>query len=124
MRNRAYRATRYEAGAAEVRIGRRSAALDRLMGQRRCRAATFITAFNPYSRRRPDGWNRRMQARLGLAARRWPMLPGFGSWRRWHEAHWLLFGDPRPAIRLVRRFRQTAVVVVPIRQPARLVFLV
>src|SRR5690242_16535055 len=99
---RAYRMTHYEAAGVGVRIGRRSAAFDRLLRCHRCRVASFISADNPRSRRMPPAWNRRQQARLLQAARRRPNLPATGAWRGWTEAHLLVFGDPRPALRLAR----------------------
>jgi hypothetical protein len=120
---RAYRATCYRADGASVLVGRRSPDFDELLLRGRCRTATLITAYNPFSRRVQAAWNQRMQDRLRRAAHRWPLLEAEGSWRGWREAHLLLLGDPRPAIRLARRFRQNAVVVAALRQPARLVFL-
>ncbi|WP_428483430.1 DUF3293 domain-containing protein [Rhodopila sp.] len=117
----AYRQSRYEAAGAVVRIGCRSVAMDRLLSVHRSRTGTFVTAFNPFSRRMPLGWNRRMQARLEQTARRWPALAAKGSWRGWCEAHLLLFGNWRPAIRLARSFRQNAVVIIHLRQSGRLV---
>jgi Protein of unknown function (DUF3293) len=116
-----YRMTRYEVAGATFRVGRRSPGIDRLLISRGYRVATFVSAFNPFSRRMPLGWNRRMHARLAETAHRAAAAGGKGSWRGWCEAHLLLFGDQRPAIRLARRFRQNAVVVVRLRQPARLV---
>jgi hypothetical protein len=70
----------------------------------------------------PPGWNRRMQRSLVQAARRWPMLPADGQWRRWHESHLVIFA-PRPcATVLARRFRQHGIVILRVGQPARLVF--
>jgi len=120
---RAYRETRYEVEGVVVRPGRRSVAFDRLLRRHASRTGTLIAADNPMSRRMPDGWNRRMRQRLIQAARRRPVLAASGSWRGWHEAHLLLFGDPRLAFRLARRFRQRAVVVCRLSQPAAVVFL-
>ncbi len=117
---RVYRLTRYEAAGVVFRIGQRSAGMDHLLASHGVREATFVTAFNPFSRRMPRGWNRRMQLRLTQAVRRSVAVQGKGAWRGWCEAHLLLFGDPRPAIRLAQRFRQNAVVIVGLRQPARL----
>jgi Protein of unknown function (DUF3293) len=117
---RAYRMTRYEVAGVTFRIGRRSPCLDSLLVARGVRTAAFVTAFNPFSRRMPPPWNWRMQKRLAQAVHRSTVAEGKGTWRNWSEAHLLLFGDPRPAIRLARRFRQNAVVIVRLRQPARL----
>jgi hypothetical protein len=121
---RAYRMTRYAVDGAVVRPGRRSASFDRLLCRHGSRTGTFVAADNPLSRRMPQGWNRRMRQRLIWATRRGRMLAATGSWRGWEEAHLLLFGDPRPALRLGRMFRQRAVVVCRLNQPAKLVFLV
>lgn len=117
---RAYRATRYSAAEVELRVGRRSAAMDALLARLGGRTGVFVTAWNPLSRRRPAGWNRRMQSRLAQRLRRWRHLPADGSLHRWHEAHWLVVADLRPVLRLARLFRQRAVVIATLRQPARL----
>lgn len=117
---RAYRMTRYEVAGVTFHIGRNSPGLDRMLCCHGVRVATFVTAYNPRSQRMPPAWNRRMQARLIHAARHVPLLEGRGCWRGWCESHILLLGDPRPAIRLARRFRQNAVVIVRLRQAARL----
>jgi len=118
---RAYRSTHYEAEGIQVRIGRRSAGMDRLLRSHAALQAGFVTACNPYSRRMPAGWNQRMQARLGLAVRRYTVLSGCGSWRRWSEAHLIVLADARLVRHIARRFRQHAIVVISRGQPARLV---
>jgi hypothetical protein len=117
---RAYRQTRYEAAGITVRVGRRSVAMDRLLLARGAPAAVFITAYNPRSRPMQAGWNRRMQAHLRRALRRRSMLAASGRWRGWCEAHLLVFADPRPMRYLARRYRQNAIVIVRLRQPAQL----
>lgn len=114
----AYLRTVYEAAGLGVRIGARSAALDRLLGRRR---AAFVTAWNPRSRRRPRGWNERMQARLRQAARGRIVAEGWGRARGWAEHHLLVAGDPRWLAALARRFRQAAIVLVAPGRRARLV---
>jgi hypothetical protein len=121
---RAYRQTNYEVAGTQVRIGRRSSAFDRLLLAHRARQAVFITAHNPFSRRMPAAWNHRMQFRLSQTLRRRPVLSAQGAWRRWSEDHLVAFGDPRPTRWLARRFRQNSVVVLRLRQPAKLVRLV
>jgi hypothetical protein len=116
-----YRNTSYRVAGIDVRIGRRSGPMDALLSRYAVREAVFLTAWNPYSRVRPTGWNRRMHRILKVALRRHPVLPAEGSWRRWSEAHWLAFGDPRRFRRLARQYRQTAIVVVRHRHPVRLV---
>lgn len=116
----AYRHSAYLVGVVVVRIGRRSAALDALFRREGAREAVLIAAWNPFSRRMPRGWNRRMDARLWEHIRRHRWLPATGGTGIWWEEHILLFGDCRPAIVLARRFRQRAVVLLRQGQPARL----
>jgi hypothetical protein len=115
---RAYRLTRYSAGGYEISIGRRAPeALFTRLGARR---ATLVTAWNPGSRRMPDGWNRRMQARLRQCLRRSGVIEAEGSLGGWREEMLLVGGDPRPVVRLAGRFGQRAVVVLRRGDEARL----
>jgi len=116
----AYRKTSYSAAGIAVRIGRRSVAMDRLLMAHGVREGALITAFNPFSRIMPPGWNRRMQVRLADAVRRRPTLPAAGSWRRWSEDHLLVLGDVRPVRHLIVRFRQNGIVIVRRGQAAAL----
>ena len=116
----AYRRSTYEAAGAVARIGRRSPAVDALLARLGVRQGGFVTAWNPFSQRRPKGWNIRMQRRLLLATRRLPSAAGHGGDGRWREAHLLLGADPRRLLVLARRFRQAAIVTVARGQPARL----
>jgi len=112
---RAFHQTRYEAAGQVVRIGaHHDLALPSL--------AAFITAWNPFSRRMPPGWNARMQQRLRAVA---PAIlaEGWGRGRGWAEQHLLAAGDPRRIAVLARRFRQHAIVLVAPRRPARLLIL-
>jgi Protein of unknown function (DUF3293) len=118
---RAYRLTRYHAAGCEIRIGRR--APDALFTHVQSRTGTLLTAWNPFSRRMPDGWNARIQQRLRLRLRRSSVLEAEGSLQRWHEAMLLVGGPPAPAIRLARHFRQRAVLVVRKGVKVRLVLL-
>jgi Protein of unknown function (DUF3293) len=120
---RPYFRTEYEAGGAVARVGRRSAGIDRLLSGMGAQAGAFVTAWNPLSRRMPQGWNRRMQARLAQRVRRLPAVAGHGSGRGWSEQHLLVGGDARRILVLARRFRQRAIVVARRSQPARLVVL-
>lgn len=117
----AYRKSSYEAGGIELRIGRRSPAMDLLLSSHGVREAVFITAHNPFSRVMPPGWNLRMQARLVQVLRRRPILPAQGSWRRWCETHVLVLGDARRVRRQMRLFRQNGIVIVRSGQPPRLI---
>ncbi len=117
---RAYARTAYAAAGAVDRIGRRSPVLDMLLRRMGVRQGGFITAWNPYSRAMPDGWNARMQRCLAEATRRVPALAGQGSGRGWAEDHLLVGADPRRIRRLARRFRQSAIVTIRCGAPARL----
>lgn len=117
----AFHVSTYHVGPVALRIGARDAAMDRLLRRHGVRSATLIGAWNPMSRRMPEGWNRRMKARLTAHLRRHRWLPATGGAGRWWEEHALVFGDPRPALVLARRFRQHAVVVLRRGRTARLV---
>jgi hypothetical protein len=118
---RAYRRTSYEAGGIKIHIGRRSAEADRLLLAHGVRNAVFITAYNPFSRRMPAEWNQRMQTRLRHHLGRRQVLWGRGTAGHWSEVHLLVFGDPRPILRLARHYRQYGIVILRRGQPARLV---
>ncbi len=128
---RAYRQTEYRACGVVVRIGRRisldmadlAPAINRNGTMVPRQTSAFITAWNPYSRRMPEGWNRRMQARLHERLRRFVVCAADGVLKRWHEAHLFIVADPRRMSRIARIFRQRAIVVVQRGQPARLVLL-
>ena len=119
----AYCRTIYEADDARARIGRRSAAVDALLRRLGTREGAFVTAWNPFSRRMPRGWNDRMLARLREAAHRLPRAEGNGGAGGWEERHLLIGSDPRRVAVFGRRFRQVAIVAVRRGQPVRLVML-
>jgi hypothetical protein len=121
---RAYRRTSYAAAGAVVRIGRRSAEMDALLGGMAARAGAFITAWNPLSKRMPNGWNRRIQRALVARLRHLPLLSGRGMGRGWSEEHLFVVADHRRLLALARRFRQLGIVVIGRGRPARLVLLI
>lgn len=119
---RAWRATRYTLdGGVPVRVGRRSAAADAVLARLGARCGVILTAWNPFGRRHPPGWNRRAGARLALASRRIPSIRADGRLGAWAEEGLLLACDPRRALPLARRFRQGGVVLLRRGAPARLV---
>ncbi|HSZ91343.1 MAG TPA: DUF3293 domain-containing protein [Acetobacteraceae bacterium] len=118
---RAYRLTRYRAAGCDIVIGRRVP--DALLRRLCARSATLVTAWNPRSRRMPDGWNRRMQQQLRQRLRRATVVDAVGSLKGWHEKMLLAAGDLRPCIGLAVRFQQRAVVILHQGQKARLRFL-
>jgi hypothetical protein len=120
---RAYRRTSYTVASASVRIGRRSAAVDELLVDMAAQDGGFVTAWNPQSRRMPDGRNRRMQRALIAQTRRLPCLAGRGVGNGWSEEHVFVAADRRRLLVLARRFRQLGIVVVRRGRPARLVLL-
>nr|WP_255575370.1 DUF3293 domain-containing protein [Caldovatus aquaticus] len=120
---RAWRTTAYEAGGAVARIGRRDAAVDRLLRRLGARQGAFVSAWNPRARRLPNGCNARRHALLRAAARRLPFAEGWGRGRGWAERHLLIAGDPRRLAVLARRFGQYGIVAVRRGAPARLVLL-
>lgn len=124
---RGWRVTAYGAAGAEVRLGRRSRAVDALLAAGRVREGAFVGAWNPRSWAMPRRWNDRMLGRLrGLACRagrRFHAGWGRASRPRWAEEHLLILGDLRPIIVLAHRFRQHAVLRVRLRAPSRLLVL-
>ncbi|HEY1934846.1 MAG TPA: DUF3293 domain-containing protein [Acetobacteraceae bacterium] len=119
----AYRRSRYTVGDVDVRIGRACPAMDGFLARHNARSAVFVTAWNPRSRRMPEGWNARMQRRLAKRLRRVAYVSADGSGRGWHEEHVLVF-RPLPWVTgLAALFRQHAVVAVRRGRPARLVIL-
>ncbi|HTW70740.1 MAG TPA: DUF3293 domain-containing protein [Acetobacteraceae bacterium] len=106
-----------------VWIGRRSKEMDAWLGRIGAHAGGFISAWNPLSRRMPQGWNDRMQRRLAERLHRHAIMPASGTLHRWHEAHLLTAAHPKRLLRLARLFRQRGVVVVKCRQTARLMLL-
>ena len=120
---RAYRSTRYAAEGVAVFVGRRSVAMDVLLRRSGVRVGVFVTAWNPMSRRMPDGWNVRRQRALLERLRRLALLSGEGFWRGWQEAHVLVLADPARVRHLARTFRQAAVMVVRVGRAAGLEFI-
>jgi hypothetical protein len=119
---RAWRATRFTLeGGARVRVGRRSTAADAVLARLGARQGVILTAWNPFGRRHPEGWNRRAAARLARASRRIASVRADGALGRWAEEGLLLAGDPRRALTLARRFRQGGVVLLRRGAAARLV---
>ena len=97
--------------------------MDALLVRHQAARAVFVTAWNPFSRRMPEGWNLRMQARLRARLGQRVCLPAVGALGRWHEDHLLVLAELPPLLRLARRFRQNAVVAVRRGARARLVLL-
>jgi hypothetical protein len=118
----AYRASAYRAAGLDLRIGRRSVALDGLLAGMRARQAVLITACNPRSRRMPPGWNARMMARLHAVLNRRTAYPAESGRGLWVESQFLAACPEAWATRVARHFRQTAVVALrPGRAPRLLV---
>jgi hypothetical protein len=118
---RAYWETVYEVDGIILRIGRRSASADRWLNQHGATQAALITAWNPYSRRLPEGRNRRLQRSLLEVVRRSPTFPAFGRWRRWSEEHVAVVTNCKRATMLCRVFRQHAFVMLQCGKPVRLI---
>lgn len=120
---RAYRASCYRAAGHEARIGSRAPGLDALLRSWRVREGVFIAAGNPFSRRKPEGWNARRHAALRERLRRLPFLEGKGGAGRWWETHCFIGMDARRGAVLARRFRQQAMVALRRGARARLIWL-
>jgi hypothetical protein len=105
---------------------RRGAAVSALLAAMGVPQAAFVGAWNPFSRRRPRGWNHRRLARLREAARRLPRREGMGRAcrpRPWGEEHLLLGAAVARCAVLGRRFRQDAILVVRRIGPPRMMVL-
>jgi hypothetical protein len=127
----AYRRTTYvtytDQGDIRINPGRRSAALDGLLNERRIHEWAYVTAYNPASRQLPAEDNVRRQQELVDAVRErgLPFLEGEGIGE---DAGWpaepsiLILGIGSDDARaLGRQFGQLAIVVGRAGQPARLV---
>jgi hypothetical protein len=119
---RAYRASRYFAGAHAVRIGQGAPALDALLRCWRVPEGVFIAAGNPFSRRMAVGWNARRHAALRERLRALPHVEGKGGVKRWWEAHCFIGISAARGKRLARLFRQTAMVALRRGAKARLIW--
>jgi hypothetical protein len=106
----AYRRSRYQAAGVDLRIGRRSRALDGLLAGMGARQAVLITACNPNGRRAPAGWNTRMMARLHEALARRTAYPAESGSGLWVEQQFMAAGPEAWMKRLGRRYRQVAIV--------------
>jgi hypothetical protein len=101
-----------------IRIGVKSAMVDRLLSRFKVRSAVFITAWNPFSTQRKKLANQRAQRQLNFELRRRKIFfldgEGRGDDEDWPpERSVLAFGVSRnAAASLGRRFRQNAVVFV------------
>lgn len=120
-RDAAYRRTLYRAGEVVVRVGRRSASADAWMARHGANEAWFIGAANPFSKVMPPRWNNAQHARLKQNLHIFE--EGSGSLGDWSEPMLLAVADAATIRRLMRRYRQAAVVRVRLRRPARLIYL-
>jgi hypothetical protein len=126
----AYRATRYRVehpdGPFVLRIGVRSRTLDRLLTRHGHHTWAFLTAWNPLSEITPPEQNAARQAWLEHDASRrwWPIFAGRGEGDGWPaEVSLLILGISEfDASSLARIYRQAAVVVGTLGEPARLVW--
>jgi hypothetical protein len=129
----AYQATDYVAFDGNrtflIRIGRHSLVVDGLLAKMKVRNGAFITAWNPFSKSQSAGvnayWDRELKSYLG--ARGFAFLSGegrgeIGEWPP--EPSVFALGMSRAnAASVGRRFRQNAIVYVPLGRPADLVML-
>ena len=114
------RARSYSVAGLDLRVGRRSGALDGLLAGMGAREAVLITAWNPASRRMPADWNIRMMAALRHRLGTTPALPAQGGGRSRQEDHLLVVGDRRRLAKLARLFGQAAMVGLKRGQDVRL----
>jgi hypothetical protein len=118
-RDTAYRRTVYRAGNVVVRVGRRSVSAEAWMIRHGAREAWFLGAWNPFSRKMPRRWNDTQHAQLRREFRRFE--EGAGRLGTWCERMLLVASEAAAIRRMMRRYRQAAVVRVRLRRPARLI---
>jgi hypothetical protein len=129
----AYRATDYVAHSDSrvfmIRIGHHSLVIDGLLTRMNAKSGAFITAWNPFSKSLNLGpnefWNRDLKRYL--IGRGFSFVDGEGRGRTgdWSpEPSIFAFGISRmEASAIGRRYRQNAIVYVPLGRPAELVML-
>jgi hypothetical protein len=129
----AYRATDYVAfdgsRAFSIRIGRHSLVVDGLLAKMKAKSGAFITAWNPFSKsqsaRTNAYWDRELKSYLSARGLAFLAGEGRGETRGWPpEPSIFAFGmSSQQAASIGRRFRQNAIVYVPLGRPAELVVL-
>jgi hypothetical protein len=119
-RAEAYRRTIYRAGEVVVRVGRRSASADAWLIRHGAHEAWFLGAWNPFSRKMPRRWNDAAHARLLREFRRFE--EGSGRLGQWCERMLLVVSEAATIRRMMRRYRQAAVVRVRLRRKAGLIY--
>jgi hypothetical protein len=129
----AYRETDYVAHrngrAVVVRIGRQSLVVDGLLASMHARNGAFITAWNPFSKSQSLGaneyWYRELKRYLIVRGFTFCEGEGRGRTGEWPpESSIFVFGISRTeASAIGRRYRQNAIVYVPLGRPAELVML-
>ncbi len=113
-------------GGIVLRIGVRSRSLDRLLTWHGQRTWAFVTAWNPFSQITPAEqnafWQRDLESEI--LRRGWLAFAGQGQGEGWAaEASVLILGiTESEAVDLGRTYRQAAVVVGSLGEPARLMW--
>jgi hypothetical protein len=112
-----------------IRIGHRSVAADKLLIRMHVSNGAFITAWNPLSKELSDRANehrgRELKRYLNVRGVAFVEGEGRGSTGEWlPEPSVLAFGISRTEASVIgRRFRQNAIVYVPLGRPAELIVL-
>jgi hypothetical protein len=129
----AYRATDYVAHGSGwvvvVRIGHHSLVVDGLLVRMHSRNGAFITARNPFSKdlsfEANEHWDRELKRYLCIRGFAFVEGEGRGRGGEWPpEPSIFAFGISRTeASAIGRRYRQNAIVYVPLGRPAELVML-
>jgi hypothetical protein len=129
----AYRATDYVAYSDGrvflIRIGHHSLVIDGLFTRMKAGSGVFITAWNPFGRSLSAGanahWDRELKGYLSARGFAYFVGEGRGRTGEWPpESSILALGMSRAqAASIGRRFRQNAIVYVPLGRPAELVML-
>ena len=121
-REAAYRRTLYRSGDVLVSVGRRSISAEAWMARHGARQAWFIGAWNPFSRKMRPRWNAAAHARLRRDVAALASSEGEGRLGRWSEEMLLVATQAATIRRLMRRYRQAAVVHIPRGRPACLLW--
>ncbi len=120
--DRGYRISRYAAGPVATRIGEPSPSADAWLTRHRAPSAVLLTAWNPMSRMMPRRWNDAAHRRLLRALRGRVVEEGWSGNGPWQEWTVCTPGGRRLGLRLARRFRQRAFVLLRRNRPALLVY--
>ena len=124
-----YRQTTYQSDGIQIRIDKHHPILDNLLTINGCRSWAFLTAWNPDGRlcNPEENYRANRQMLTVLQQKQYIILTGWGVGddRKWApEASFLLLGIPEAeAISIGKAFKQRAIVIGNVGEPARLEYI-